>query len=170
MEKEKIVKEVISYVVIIIGVLLIKMFIVTPIRVNGDSMHPTLHDNDIMILNEIGYHLNGVDRFDIVVIDIRGEKIIKRVVGLPGDKIAFKDDKLYVNDELMEEKFQRGITEDFSITSLGYETIPDGYYFVLGDNRDDSVDSRILGLINEKQIMGKTSLIIYPFNRLGNVE
>jgi len=170
MKKEKIIKEVISYVVIIGVVLLIKLFIFTPIKVNGDSMHPTLHNNDIMILNEIGYHLDGLKRFEIVVVDYHGEKLIKRVVGLPGDKIEFKDDKLYVNDEIMEEEFQRGITEDFSLNSLGYEIIPDDYYLVLGDNRDDSIDSRVIGLINKKDIMGKTSLIVFPFNRFGKVK
>ena len=167
---KKVIKEVLSYVLIIIIVLLIKKFVFTPIRVNGESMYPTLHHKDLMILNEIGYYLNGLERFDIVVVDINGEKIIKRVIGLPGDKVEYKDNKLYINDEEIKEEFTHDDTLNFSVKDdLGHEIIPDGYYFVVGDNRDNSIDSRMIGLVSEKQIMGKTSLIIYPFKRFGNV-
>lgn len=168
----KVIKEIMSYVLIIIIVLLIKKFVFTPIRVNGDSMYPTLNHKDIMILNEIGYYLNGVRRFDIVVVDVKGEKIIKRVIGLPGDKVEYRDNKLYINDKEVEENFTHDEeTVDFSVLNdLGHEVIPDDYYFVVGDNRDNSIDSRMIGLVSEKQIMGKTSLIVYPFKRFGNVE
>ncbi len=167
----KIFKEIMSYVIIIVVVLLIKKFIFTPIRVNGESMYPTLKHNDLMILNEIGYYLNGVERFDVVVVNVNGEKIIKRVIGLPGDKIEYKDNKLYVNDEEVKEDFTHDDTLDFSVNEdLGHEIIPEGYYFVVGDNRDDSLDSRIIGLVGKKQIMGKTNFIFYPFKRFGNIK
>ena len=167
---KKIIKEVISYILIIGIVLIIKAYVFTPIRVNGDSMYPTLKNNDMMILNEIGYYINGVNRFDIVVVNTNGEKIIKRIIGLPGDKVEYKNNKLYINDKEMEEKFEHDDTNDFSVNSdLGYEIIPDDYYFVVGDNRNNSVDSRIIGLVSKKQIIGKTKLIIYPFSRFGNV-
>lgn len=167
----KILKEIMSYILIIIVVLLIKTYIFTPIRVNGGSMEPTLKHNDIMILNEIGYYINGVERFDIVVVSVNGEKIIKRVIGLPGDKVEYKDNKLYINDEEIKEEFLHQDTKDFSVnTDLGYEIIPDNYYFVVGDNRNNSIDSRIIGLVSSKQIKGKTKLVVYPFNKFGNVQ
>ena len=82
-------KEYVPYIIIIIVVLLIKKFIVSPIRVNGTSMLDTLHDGDIMILDIIGYRRSGVERFDIVVCDTEDEYIIKRVIGLPGEKIEY---------------------------------------------------------------------------------
>ena len=173
MKKEKIIKiikEIFSYVFIFVIVLLIKTYVFTPIRVNGGSMEPTLKHNDMMILNEIGYYLNGVERFDIVVVSVNGEKIIKRVIGLPGDKVEYKDNQLYINDKVVEEDFIHGDTLDFSLKDdLGYDIIPDNYYFVVGDNRNNSIDSRIIGLVSNKQIKGKTKLVIYPFNKFGNV-
>ena len=163
-------KEIMSYVIIIIIVLLIKRYVFTPIKVNGDSMNPNLFDGELMILNEIGYHLNGVERFDIVVIEKNGEKIIKRVIGLPGDKVEYKDDKLYINDELVEETFNHKKTNDFSLSDIEVDIIPEGYYFVLGDNRVNSLDSRIIGLISKKEIRGKTNFIIYPFKKFGKVQ
>ena len=94
-------KEIMSYVVIILIVLLIKRFVFTPIRVSGDSMKPNLLDGEVMFLNEIGYHLNGVKRFDIVVVEKNDDKIIKRVVGLPGETIKYDDNKLNINGEVV---------------------------------------------------------------------
>jgi len=162
------IKDIIEYVVIIIAVLLFRHFILSPIRVSGASMQPTLYDGDIMILNKIGYSLNGLNRFDIVVIDYDGEKIIKRVIGLPGDYVEYKDNLLYINNELVKEDFKREDTSDFILEMLGESIIPKGKYLVLGDNRPISKDSRIIGLIDEKDIEGYTKFVIFPFKRFGN--
>ena len=87
-------KEYVPYVLVIILVILIKRFVVTPIRVVGDSMYDTLHDGDIMILNIIGYRFSDIERFDIVVVDKGREPLIKRVIGLPGEEIEYKDNQL----------------------------------------------------------------------------
>lgn len=166
----KIFKNVLSYVIVIVVALLIKEFIFSPIKVNGTSMYPTLNDGDIMILNEIGYYLNGVNRFDIVVVKTDDDRIIKRVIGLPGDRIVYKDNILYVNDEEVKEEFTHDITHNFTLSEIGYDVIPDGYYFVVGDNRGNSHDSRSIGLISKNQIKGKTSFVIYPFNKFGYVK
>ena len=132
------VKELIGYVIVIIVVLLVKQFIITPIRVNQNSMNNTLFDKDIMILNKISYRFVDIKRFEIVVIKKNNEYLIKRVIGLPGEKIEYKDNKLYVNDKIVEENFNHKNTEDYKLEN----TIPKNYYFVVGDNRPDSLDSR----------------------------
>lgn len=166
---DKRIKDIIEYVVIIIVVLLFRTFLYSPIRVSGDSMVPTLKDGDIMILDKIGYRLNGLNRFDIVVVNYNSEKIIKRVIGLPGDYVEYKENKLYINGEYVEEGFERKDTSDFIMEMIDENVIPEGKYLVLGDNRPISKDSRIIGLIDESSISGYTSIVIFPFNRIGKV-
>lgn len=157
------IKELIPYIVIIIIVLLVKKFVFTPVIVNGPSMMDTLHDKDIMILDKLGMKLNGIDRFDIVVIQTDHAKIIKRVIGLPGETIEYKDNKLYINDKEIEDPYGSQVTYDFEKIE-----IPEDTYYVLGDNRTDSVDSRILGVIPRSDILGHATFIIYPFSRFGS--
>ena len=156
-------KEYLGYIVVIVIVLLIKQFVITPIRVNGNSMNNTLYDKDIMILDKMSYRFNSIKIFDIVVIKKNREYLIKRVIGLPGDTLEYKDNKLYINQELVEENFLHKETLDYILE----EKIPDNYYFVVGDNRLDSLDSRYIGLISKDEILGKTSLVLFPFNRFG---
>ena len=165
-----IIKNILSYVLIIAVALLIKLFIFSPIRVNGTSMYPTLNDGDIMILNEIGYHLNGIERFDIAVANVDGEKLIKRVIGLPGETVEYKDNVLYINGKEVVENFTHANTNDFTLSDINCEKIPDNYYFLVGDNRGNSKDSRIIGLIHKSKIMGKTKLVLFPFSRIGSVQ
>ena len=156
------IKEIIPYIIVIILVLLFKKFLYAPIRVNGESMMKTLHDGDIMILNIIDYKLHGVKRFDIVVVDEGDELIIKRVIGLPGETVEYKDNKLYINGKKVNDKYASEKTEDFSVL------VPKNEYFVLGDNRTNSLDSRAFGTFSSKKILGKTSMTLFPFNRWGN--
>ena len=165
----KVVKEILSYALIIILVLLFKHYIMSPIRVDGDSMNPTLKDGDIMLLNEIGK--KSLDRFDIVVIDTEEDVIIKRIIGLPGDRIKYVDNKLYVNDKEVEEPFEHDVTHNFELLELGTDNVPINEYFVLGDNRNNSKDSRIIGFIKDYQIRGKViKTILFPFSRWGKVK
>lgn len=166
----RIIKNIMSYVIIIVIAILIKLFVFSPVKVNGTSMNPTLNDGDIMILNEIGYHINGVSRFDIVVANVDGEKLIKRVIGLPGEKVEYRDNNLYINDELVVENFKHDDTDDFSISELDAEEVPDNHYFLVGDNRGNSKDSRIIGFVHKGKILGKTNLIIFPFDRISTVQ
>ena len=160
-------RETLFYIILFTAVILIKVYIITPVRVNGESMMGTLHSKDIMLLNEITYKFNNIKRFDIVVIKIKNESIIKRVIGLPGEKIEYKDNKLYVNGKYVEENFDHAKTEDFNIEEIESTVVPENTYFVLGDNRVNSVDSRILGFIPEGQISGRAKYTIFPFNRFG---
>lgn len=159
---KKFIKEWMPYAIIIVLVILIKKYIITPIKVNGPSMNNTLYDKDIMLLDEISYRFLSIKRFDIVVVKYGNELIIKRVIGLPGEKISCSDNKLYINGEILRENYSIGITSDFSEI-----TISENEYFVLGDNRENSIDSRIIGSIPIKQIKGKAILTIYPFQRFG---
>ena len=159
--RKSIIKEYLPYVLVIILVLLIKRYIVSPIKVNGSSMLDTLHNGDIMILNSSAYYFNDIERFDIVVVDDGNEYIIKRVIGLPGEEIEYKNNKLYVNNKLIKNSYTNKETEDFKYK------VPNNSYYVLGDNRTNSMDSRILGAFKKNKIIGKTNLIIYPFDRFG---
>ena len=166
--KEKI-KPLLPYIIIIAVVLFIKAFIVTPIKVNGESMYPTFYDNDILILNKLKYRFSDIERGDVVALRFEDTNyLIKRVIGLPGEVVEFKDNQLYVNGEVVEEDYLEDdvITEDFQLSQIGYEKIPEGMYFVLGDNREHSSDSRELGLVTERDILGETSIRIFPFNRI----
>lgn len=159
----KLLKELLPYIIIIIVVIIIRTFIFTPVVVNGPSMMNTLHNGDVMILDKIGMKLGGIKRFDIVVIQTGKTKIIKRVIGMPGETISYHDNKLYINGKEVSDSHSNEITYDFEEVK-----IPDGEYYVLGDNRTDSVDSRILGTIPKNEILGHATFIIYPFNRFGS--
>src|SRR5699024_585294 len=124
----------------------------------------------------IGCHIGGIDRFDIVVFKATKEKdYIKRVIGLPGDRIEYKNDQLYINGKQYKEPYldkeKKGIsvgllTQDFNIKTLPAthsEVVPKGHYFVLGDNRRNSEDSRIIGFVSKDAIIGKASLVFWPF-------
>lgn len=168
---KRIIREVIPYVIILIVVILVKTYLVSPIQVNGVSMMNTLHDRDIMILNKLNYRFNKINRFDIVVVKYQDTYLIKRVIGLPGESIEYKDNKLYVDGKYIKEEFldEDTITEDFILKDvIDEKTIPKNTYFVMGDNRAHSSDSRVLGVFSKKDIEGKTTLTVFPFNRLGN--
>ena len=159
---KKILKEYLPYVVILVLVLIIKYNVVAPIRVNGRSMNNTLKDGDIMILNIIGYKTSNLKRFDIVVVDNGKDYLIKRVIGLPGEEVEYIDNKLYINGKLVKDKYGNGNTSNFKVK------VKNNSYFVLGDNREDSLDSRYYGFFNKKKILGKTNFTVFPFNRFGN--
>lgn len=167
---KRILIEVAQYAAIIVAVILFRTFLYSPIIVRETSMIPTLHDGDVMILNKIGYRTNGIERFDIVVFNYDNEELIKRVIGLPGDYVEYDDNKLYINGEYVEENFERRETKDFILEAIGYSVIPEGKYFVLGDNRPISKDSRLIGLIEEKDILGYTNTIIFPFKDIRKVK
>lgn len=167
---KKILKEIISYILIIAFVLLFRIYLFSPIIVRESSMIPTLYDGEVMILNKIGYRINGLKRFDIIVLKYDGEKLIKRVIGLPGDDVEYKDNKLYVNGKKIEENYTRKEMEDFILEVTGYSKIPEGKYLVMGDNRPFSLDSRTFGLIDKNDIIGYTNAIIFPFKDIKKVK
>lgn len=160
-------KEVLPYIIAVIIVIIIKAYVVAPVMVNGDSMYPTLKNKDIMILNRIGYKDKKFDRFDIVVIKEEKKKIIKRVIGLPGEKVQILDGFVYINGKKLEDDVIKTEMKYAGLANNVIELTSDEY-FVLGDNRNDSSDSRIIGPINKNQILGRTKLTIFPFSHIGN--
>ena len=158
-------KENIVFLIVLTAIIITRLFFFSPIRVNGTSMYPTLQDKEFMILNKISLK-QGINRFDIVVVQDNNNKyIIKRVIGLPGESVMYKDNKLYINGKVVEDNYSKTTTNDFDNVVLG-----ENEYFVIGDNRTVSKDSRIIGPVNIKNIKGKTNLIIFPFNKIGTVE
>lgn len=159
-------KDIISYIIIILIVVIIRLYIITPVRVQGTSMDTTLKQGEILLLEK--YDKN-YERFDIVVIKEGNERIIKRIIGMPGESIKIIDGIIYINGEKIEDKYASSVTNDFSLEKFELETIPENTYFVLGDNRIVSKDSRILGPIKKENIQGKASYRIWPFNKLGKI-
>lgn len=162
----KFLKELIPYIVILIIVILIRSFLITPIKVNGQSMYDTLTGDEIMLLYKIG----EIKRYDMVVADLivdgkKDDTLIKRVYGLPGETIKCENGNIYINDHKIDDPYATNETEDFEAVTLGEDE-----YFLLGDNRTISMDSRIIGPVHRKDIEGHTNLIIWPFNKFGVVE
>ena len=173
MKKEQIirgVKEIMPYVIILIVVVLLRTFIITPIIVNGESMNPTLKEKQILILNKYDKKYN---RGDIVVVNYfngeKEERLIKRVMGLPGEKVEYNENKLYINDKKVEDRFAKD-TENFELSyiDIDMKKIPEGYYFVIGDNRNNSIDSRIIGLVKKEDIKGTVTQSLIPFKGWNN--
>ncbi|MRG85592.1 signal peptidase I [Salinibacillus xinjiangensis] len=142
---------------------IIRSFVFATSVVEGASMYPTLENGERVIFNKAIYYLSEPDRGDIVIIQRPTKNYVKRVVGLPNDVIEVKDHTLYINDKkkdqiYLDEEAING-TGDF-----GPITVPSDSYFVMGDNRSISKDSRNgLGFIEEDEIIGRSELIIYPF-------
>ncbi|WP_409274517.1 signal peptidase I [Neobacillus sp. SCS-31] len=153
---------------------LTRTFLLTPIEVEGASMEPTLQTHERMIVTKIG----ELKRFDIVVFHANErEDYIKRIIGLPGDRIEYKDDKLYVNgkayDEPYLDEFKKEIaggtlTDSFKLeeTAVGESIVPKGHLFVLGDNRRYSKDSRHIGAIPVEDVVGTTKVVYWPLNEI----
>ena len=153
------IKELIPYIVILVVVILIRTYVATPVIVNGPSMQTTLYTNDMLVLKKT----KKINRYDIVVIKTEDTTIIKRVIGLPNEKVTYKNNKLYINDKLVDTPIEFQETNDFELISGKDE------YIVLGDNRMISKDSRYIGPIKKEQIKGKVDLVLFPFKRFGKI-
>ncbi len=160
---------------------LLHQFVFAPVLVDGESMMPTLHDQNKMIVNKMAYCFSDPDRFDIVVFHATSEKdYIKRVIGVPGDTLEYKDDELYINNQQVDEPYLDqykseltggNLTADFTLEDVTRKlTIPEDKYFVMGDNRRKSEDSRMIGLVDEDQIVGRANLVFWPLSDFGLTE
>lgn len=158
-----------AILIAVVLAVIIRQFMFAPIIVDGVSMAPTLQDRDRMIVNKMG----EPERFDIIVFQATEDKdYIKRVIGLPGDHIEYRNDTLYINGEAYEEPYLEKqkkqltdgpLTYDFTLEEVtGETTVPEGELFVLGDNRRFSKDSRTIGTISMDQVIGEANILYWP--------
>lgn len=160
------IKDSLKYLIVIATVFFIALFVVSFEQVVGPSMKGTLNAGDVTIVNKLVYKFRTIKRNEIVSINQKDKIMVKRVIGLPGEHIEYKDNKLYVNGSLVLENNISVETKDFKLEDIGYETIPKDMYFVLGDNRTNSSDSREFGLVKKDEIIGKIVMRLYPFSKI----
>lgn len=155
----------------------IRTFFFSNYVVEGESMMPTLQDGNKLVVNKIGYQIGELNRFDVIVFHANQEEdYVKRIIGLPGDTLEYRDDVLYINgkkvkepylDKYRKEAFGSRLTGDFTLLELtGTETVPKDHIFVLGDNRLGSRDSREFGFVSVDQVVGKVDLRYWPINQI----
>lgn len=151
----------------------IRTFFFSNYVVEGVSMEPTLENGNKLIVNKMSYQIGDLKRFDVIVFHHNKEEdFVKRIIGLPGDKIEYRNDELYVNGEKIAEPylekyrkdaFGSRLTGDFTLEELtGLDVVPEGKLFVLGDNRLKSWDGRQFGFISMDQVVGKVNLRYWP--------
>ncbi|MFW7431923.1 signal peptidase I [Vagococcus carniphilus] len=149
--------------------IVLRAFIFVPVEVTGKSMSPTIKENDFVVME----NFSEIKRFDVIVFTSSdGNTYVKRVIGLPGDHVKYEKDQLYINGKKLEEPFLDGVkkhkneyvftTDLDSADLIGTKKIPKDQYFVLGDNRRLSKDSRSFGTINSSAILGQARIVYYP--------
>lgn len=158
----------------IVFVLLLTNFVVKPIRVNGTSMYPSLKDKEVGFSNILSYKVFGVKRFDVVIVyvDELKEYLVKRVIGLPGEIVEFKNDTLYIDNNAVGEPFLneaymnsvKGYFNGIFTNSFGPVVLGDDEVWLMGDNRPYSSDSRRFGAFKLTKIISKDAYIIFPLN------
>ena len=171
-------KSILNFSIYILVVLVLTLLVVRYVGqrtvVMGHSMEPTLSDQDNLLVDKLSYRLHDPKRFDVVVFPYQyADKtyFIKRIIGLPGETVRIDDTgNIYINDELLMEAYGKEVIEDPGLARDGI-TLGADEYFVLGDNRNDSSDSRFVSVGNIKgcQIIGKAFLRIYPFSSFGRI-
>ncbi len=148
-------------------ILCVLFFVCWPVKIDGASMEETFHTNDRVVISKALVIGNKINRGDIVVCKIEADdkrhKIIKRLIGLPGDHVKIEDGKVIVNDKVLEEPYEVGYT-DGSVDLL----LKANEVFVLGDNRGVSYDSRKIGPIAHNKILGKVLFRFFPFNKISS--
>ncbi len=177
--RKEIMKEVLSTSIYLLVVLILTFLTIKYVgqrtEVVGSSMEPTLSDSDDLINSKITYRLHDPERFDIIIFPYKYEEntnYIKRIIGLPGETVFIDEDgTIYINGNVLEENFGNEIIQDPGLAAVPI-TLGADEYFVLGDNRNNSKDSRKIevGNIKRSDIIGKAVFRIMPFNKFGKIE
>ncbi|WP_102335929.1 signal peptidase I [Salimicrobium jeotgali] len=157
----------------------VRFFLFTPVIVEGPSMLPNLHNGDHLIVSKLNYTIGSPHRFDIIVFHATEERdYIKRVIGLPGEHVAVEDDQLLIDGEPVEEPFlenevasmgdNMNYTRDFTLEQLegNFEEVPEDSVLVLGDNRQNSTDSRAFGMLSLDKVVGEAVISYWPPGRI----
>lgn len=151
-----------KFITIVIIIIILKIFVFNFILVKGDSMNPKYKNNDFMFLNKIIYSFKPIRREEVIVLKYRNNDLIKRVIGLPNDKIKVENGKLYINNKEVKENYINSYTASYDFDEI---TLKDNEYFVMGDNRYNSYDSRNFGTIMKNNIIGRVEFRIFPFDK-----
>lgn len=173
------VRSIVEWIAVIVGALIValvvKTFLFQAFYIPSESMEPTLDVGDRVLVNKLSYDLHDVNRGDVVVFELPPEEVgpdgvkdlIKRVIGLPGEVIESRDGVIYVNDRRLEEPY---LPEDGPTgPAIDRQTVPDGHVYVLGDNRDNSADSRARGPIPIDTIVGRAFILVWPPGDIGSL-
>jgi signal peptidase I len=168
-------KEVISWIKLIVSAFIIafllKTYVFQVALVNQISMEPTLKEGQVLIIAKVGYLFGNPERGDIVVLkdELENKYLIKRAIGLPGETVEIKNDSVYIDGNKLEPDYTALPTQD---NGFGKARVPEGKYFVMGDNRPHSRDSRsdTVGFVDRKNIVGKAVLRVWPINKIGTVK
>lgn len=179
-KKKKNIRQVILWIlvyVIIITVVVIgvERFLFSPMQVVGDSMNPTLSDHDLILVNKSAYQKENPERFDLVVFTYQYDhdmKYIKRVIGLPGETIEIKNNTIYIDSEELKEYYGIYEHKKKQLEDYGPYTLAKDEFFVLGDNRQHSVDSRSgdVGPVKAELLVGKATFRFWPLNAFGSLK
>ena len=180
-QKNSLRKEIFDWIkAILIALILtfvIRTFLFAPFQVDGDSMLPNFHDGERLIANEIIYDLQTPKRGDVVIFHFDEQRdYIKRVIAIPGDTVEMKNDQLYINGEATKEPYLASVKEQVHQMGLiltddfGPFTVEDGHLFVLGDNRRNSKDSRMIGQIPYEQVVGRADVVFWPFSSFRTIQ
>lgn len=171
--KHEIIDWIKSIVAALLIVLVVRSFFFTLIRVDGDSMLETLHDRDRLFVTVLDCKISGPQRFDVVICHYpnREENFVKRVIGVPGDTVEVKNGMLYVNGiEYPEEYLDDAMVSRFRMGKFDFSTaLGEGEYFVMGDHRDNSNDSRYVGTLTKDMFVGIVRARIWPLNNISGI-
>lgn len=192
-------RSLVEWLLVIVGsvgaALLVQAFLFQPFRIPSLSMYPTLDNGDRIVVNKLSYRVHDVNRGDVVVFlrpdcekpgtpvwancasVAQHEDLVKRVIGLPGDRINISDNKVFINGQALDEPYvnpgsaivARPYGCGFTASAAKPYVIPKDRVFVMGDNRDDSIDSRCFGPIRTSHIVGRAFVIVWPIGRIGGL-
>lgn len=155
--------------------LVLYLLVMQPHKVDGNSMQPNYPDAEYLLTDKISYRFNDPQRGDVVVLKspIEDKEYIKRIIGLPGETVSLIDGRVYVDGKKLEERYLASdlLTDGNQVLAEGGSyKVPEGEYFVMGDNRPHSLDSRAFGPIEKSKLRGKAWLVYWPINKAGIVK
>ncbi|WP_347487833.1 signal peptidase I [Desulfoscipio sp. XC116] len=155
-----------SVAIAVLLAVIIRMFVFQPFYIPSESMVPSLQVGDRIIVSKFNYHFGEPKRGDIMVFKFPldpNRDFVKRTIGVGGESLAMRDSHLYINGRQVREDY---LPEGLLFPDFGPEEVPDGSYFMMGDNRNNSDDSRVWGALPEENIIGKAVLIYWPLDRI----